>query len=67
MTAAEREGRAAFQSHLNSFARSGDPNKYRSEGQTIEWPKTTGIEEVTLRNTLQVDILKGREGGVQTC
>ncbi|RDI79000.1 hypothetical protein Vi05172_g11024 [Venturia inaequalis] len=62
MTAAEKEGRAAFQSYLTSFARTGDPNKFRSEGQTIEWPKTTGVEGVTLRNTLQVDSLKGREG-----
>lgn len=62
LTAAEREGGAAFQSYLISLVRAGDPNKFRSGGQTIEWPKTTGIEGATLRNTLQVDNLKGKEG-----
>lgn len=62
LTAAEREGRAAFQSYLTSFARAGDPNIYRNEGQTIEWPRTTGLEGTTLGNTLQFDSLRGREG-----
>lgn len=62
MTASEREGRAAFQSYLTSFARSGDPNKFRNEGVTVEWPVTKGLEGVTLKDTLRVDSLKGREG-----
>jgi carboxylesterase type B len=62
MSASEREGRAAFQSYLTSFARSGDPNKHKSEANTITWPLTTGIEGATLKNTLTVDNLSGRAG-----
>lgn len=62
LTTGEKEGRAAFQSYLTSFARSGDPNMFRNVKQTIPWPLTTGIEGVTLRDTLTVDSLVGKGG-----
>ncbi|KAK7549259.1 Alpha/Beta hydrolase protein [Phyllosticta citricarpa] len=49
-----------YQSYLTSYARSGDPNTYRSDDSllglfaTVEWPKTTDVTAENLANVLRV-------------
>ena len=62
MSSGEIEDRQGFQSYLTSFARSGSPNKYRNAKTTIEWPLTTGSNEMELSNVLNVASLAGSKG-----
>jgi len=58
----EIEARQGFQSYLVSFALAGDPNKSRNKATTIEWPLTSGFNETTLSNVLNVQNLTGING-----
>jgi carboxylesterase type B len=56
---AKRQG---FQSYLVSFAVTGNPNKLRNNATTIEWPLTTGFNDTTISNVLNVESLSGAAG-----
>jgi carboxylesterase type B len=58
----EAEARQAFQSYLVSFALTGSPNKGRDQANTIDWPLTTGFNETTLSNVLNIESLTGTSG-----
>jgi carboxylesterase type B len=60
--AAELEERQGFQSYLASYIRSGNPNTYRNNATTIEWPFATGYGEATLGNALTIETLAGKAG-----
>jgi hypothetical protein len=62
LSKSELEGRIAFQSYLASHAVTGSPNKLRNQATTIEWPLTTGFNDTTLSNVLNVESLSGKSG-----
>jgi carboxylesterase type B len=62
LSKADAEARQAFQSYLISFALTGSPNKARNQANTIEWPLTTGLNDTTLSNVLNVESLTGVKG-----
>lgn len=62
LSKAEREGRQAYQSYLVSYAVTGDPNTQRDKKVTVEWPRTTGLDQPALAGVLNVADLTGLKG-----
>jgi hypothetical protein len=59
---AKLEAEQGFQSYLASYIRSGNPNTYRNQATTVEWPMATGYDKALLCNTLVLETLAGKSG-----
>jgi carboxylesterase type B len=61
-TAAQLETSMGYQSYIVSTIRSGNPNTYRSQKHSIEWPLASGLGDAMLGNVLKVESLAGHSG-----